>query len=393
LNDLTNIQVKDDLTKTFGNGASIIPGSISVNVDPGFTVNPFYTGTGATIDLLNAATSTLPKGTTRSINIMVRVDTRTASSTAFENTAIGSALGSGGIVLTDSSAEGENPDPNNDLDPSNDSDPTPIVLNNIPGIAMIGVALSVEDTTRKSDGSYNIAYKAILKNFGSSTLTNVQLVDSLSKVFSLQTGATFKKVGTPIASDISELAVNPDFDGVNDYELLIGGNSKLNPGVSDTLRFTINVSTDGRNTPYLNRVYAFAKAGNVVVTDISTNGLLPDLNGNNDPSEASEAEPTPVIIPGGIELFIPEGFSPNGDGINDVFVIRNAGGQQVTLEIYNRWMTLVYKNNDYKNDWDGTVNNGLRVGSTSQGLPDGTYFYVVKLENGRQYVRFLTITR
>ena len=56
-------------------------------------------------------------------------------------------------------------------------------------------------------------------------------------------------------------------------------------------------------------------------------------------------------------------------------------------------MTLVYKNNDYKNDWDGTTNNGLRVGSTSQGLPDGTYFYVVKLENGRQYVRYLTITR
>ena len=393
MNDLTNVQVKDDLSKTFGNGASIVPGSISVTVDPGFTVNPFYTGTGANTDLLTAASSTLPKTTTRSINIMVRVDTRAATSTAFNNTAIGTALGSGGVVLTDSSAAGEDPDPNNDLDPGNDSDPTPIVLNNIPGVAMIGVALSVEDTTGKADGSYDITYKAILKNFGSSTLTNVQLVDSLSKVFSLQTGATFKKVGTPIASNISELAINPDFDGQNDYNLLIDANSKLNPGVSDTLRFTINVSTDGRDTPYLNRVYAFAKAGDIVVTDISTNGLLPDPNGNNDPTELSEQEATPIVIPGGVELFIPEGFSPNGDGINDVFVIRNTGGQRVTLEIYNRWMTLVYKNNDYKNDWDGTVNNGLRVGSTSQGLPDGTYFYVVKLENGRQFVRFLTITR
>ena len=74
-------------------------------------------------------------------------------------------------------------------------------------------------------------------------------------------------------------------------------------------------------------------------------------------------------------------------------MIRNTGGQKVILEIYNRWMTLVYKNGDYKNDWDGTTNNGLRIGSTSQGLPDGTYFYVVKLDNGKQFVRYLTITR
>ncbi len=191
----------------------------------------------------------------------------------------------------------------------------------------------------------------------------------------------------------SQLAINPDFDGANDRELLISANSTLNVGATDTLHFTINVTTDGRQTPYLNQVYAFAKAGEIVVTDVSTNGFVADLNGNNDPTEDTEMEPTPLIIPAGTEIFIPEGFSPNGDGINDFFVIRNTGGQKVILEIYNRWMTLVYRNNDYKNDWNGTTNNGLRIGSTSEGLPDGTYFYVVKLENGLQFVRYLTITR
>ncbi|TDB65254.1 DUF7507 domain-containing protein [Arundinibacter roseus] len=393
LNDLTKVQVVDDLSQTFGNGAIIVPGSISLTADTGFTVDTAYTGQGEFVNLLVDSLSTLPKGETRDIKLTVRIDINSASTTTFNNIAFGSALGAGGVMVSDTSTSGSNPDPNNDLDPGNDSEPTPIVLNNVPGQPRIGIALSVKDTTRQSDGSYHITYMAIVKNFGSTVLTDVQVTDSLSKVFNTQTGATFRKIGTPIASDLSELAINPDFDGVNDFELLISSNSRLNAGASDTLTFTISVATDGRETPYLNQAYAFAKSGEIVVSDISTNGLLPDINGNNDPTEELESEPTPIVIPGGDQIFIPEGFSPNGDGINDYFVIRYAGGQKVSLEIYNRWMNLVYKNNDYQNDWDGTTNNGLRVGSTTQGLPDGTYFYVVKLENGRQYVRFLTITR
>lgn len=392
-NDLTNVQVTDDLTLTFTSGAVIVPGSISVTADAGFTVNTLYTGQGANAGLLVESQSTLPKGMMRDIMLTVRVDVNNATTTTFNNVAMGSGKGAANVLVTDISTVGNNPDPDNDLDPTNDSSPTPIVLNSLPGEGKIGVALSVKDTIRQADGSYNITYVAIVKNYGSVALTNVQVTDSLFQVFNTQTGATYRKVGTPIASDISELAVNPDFDGVNDTELLISSNSRLNAGATDTLMFTINVSTDGRETPYMNWVYASAKAGETTVSDKSTNGLQPDLNGNNDPTEASENELTPIVIPGGTQVFIPEGFSPNGDGINDYFVIRNAGGQRVTLEIYNRWMTLVYKNEDYRNDWNGTTNNGLRVGGTSQGLPDGTYFYVVKLENGKQFVRYLTITR
>ena len=393
-NNLTEVQVKDDLQTAFGSGAVLVPSGLTVSADTGFVVNTNYTGTGANVDLLNAASSTLPVGVTRNIYLNVRIDVNTASTNTFNNTAVAFAKGSADSTVSDASTAGTNPDPDGDEDPTNNVAPTPIVLNNVPGLPRVGVSLAVIDTLSIPDGSFNITYMAIVRNFGGFNLTSVQIVDSLGKVFNTNSGATFKKVGMPIASNMSSLAINPDFDGINDANLLIAANSSLNIGVSDTVRFTINVSTDGRSTPYLNQVVVFAKAGEISVSDVSTNGLSPDLNGNGDPTEATEAVPTPVIIPGGAELFIPEGFSPNGDGINDRFVIRNPSGKKLKLEVYNRWMNLVYKSDDYQNDWDGRENVGLRVGSTANGLPDGTYFYMVHIEGAEKpVVRYFTITR
>ncbi|RYF62370.1 MAG: T9SS type B sorting domain-containing protein, partial [Cytophagaceae bacterium] len=100
----------------------------------------------------------------------------------------------------------------------------------------------------------------------------------------------------------------------------------------------------------------------------------------------------PDVIDGG-SIFIPEGFSPNGDGINDYFVIQGTpAAATIELEIFNRWGHRVYANANYKNDWGGQPNQGINT-TANQGLPDGTYFYVVRISDGREYVRFLTIAR
>ncbi|MGV3503521.1 MAG: invasin domain 3-containing protein [Adhaeribacter sp.] len=92
------------------------------------------------------------------------------------------------------------------------------------------------------------------------------------------------------------------------------------------------------------------------------------------------------------EMFIPEGFSPDGDGQNDVFVIyQGAQKFKVSLLIFNRWGNIVYENKDYKNDWDGRAGKGVALGDK---LPDGTYFYVIDLNNGEKPLRsFLVIKR
>lgn len=85
------------------------------------------------------------------------------------------------------------------------------------------------------------------------------------------------------------------------------------------------------------------------------------------------------------DFIIPNIFTPNGDGSNDLFVIKGLYGSGNSLLIYNRWGKKVYENPDYKNDWNGSVNG--------KPLSDGTYFYVMIRSNGEEHTGSITILR
>ncbi|GAA4451855.1 hypothetical protein GCM10023189_14320 [Nibrella saemangeumensis] len=394
--DLSNVQVSDNLAQNYGSGVLIVSNPISVSTDAGFTPNAGFTGQGLLINMLNSNLSNLPRGATRSVRFTVRINVSNANRTTFNNTAIAMAQTAGGTMVRDTSTAGSNADPDNDLDPRNNSQPTQIVLTGSPLEARLGVAKSVKDTVRQANGSYDVTYQIVVKNYGSDELTHVQLTDSLNRVFNTVSGATFTVVGPPQASSNSKLIVNSGFNGSSDTRLVIGESlSILAAGQADTVLFRINVVTDGRSNTFLNSVYGVARAGTTTVIDVSTDGLDPDPNGNEDPTEVTESEATPLSLPATTTgtVFVPGGFSPNGDGINDTFVISGTEGLTVSLEVYNRWGHLVYKSDDYKNDWDGRSNTGVQVGNATGGLPEGTYYYVVRLSDGREYVKYLTINR
>ncbi|PRY16508.1 gliding motility-associated-like protein [Pontibacter ummariensis] len=109
---------------------------------------------------------------------------------------------------------------------------------------------------------------------------------------------------------------------------------------------------------------------------------------NGDPAKCAQATVTIQVKQG--QLFIPEGFSPDWDGVNDVFVLYGAEEYKVSLKVFNRWGDIVYENDHYQNDWDGTANKGLVIGDK---LPEGTYFYVIDLNNGEKPRRHSLIIR
>ncbi|GDX52994.1 hypothetical protein LBMAG27_20410 [Bacteroidota bacterium] len=74
-------------------------------------------------------------------------------------------------------------------------------------------------------------------------------------------------------------------------------------------------------------------------------------------------------------LQMPTGFSPNGDGPNDYFVIHGLiHYPDNNLMVFNRWGNKVYEKKNYNNEWDGTNNSGDK-------LPDGTYFVIFESSN------------
>jgi gliding motility-associated-like protein len=79
-----------------------------------------------------------------------------------------------------------------------------------------------------------------------------------------------------------------------------------------------------------------------------------------------------------IDIIIPEGFSPNGDGVNDFFEILGLEDYpRNTLTIFNRWGHKVYEKVNYQNDWGGWSDAPLTLGDGL--LPKGTYYYVLDL--------------
>ena len=83
------------------------------------------------------------------------------------------------------------------------------------------------------------------------------------------------------------------------------------------------------------------------------------------------------------DIVIPDGFSPNGDGVNEDFFIRNLIEKypNFKLEIYNRYGNIVYKGNRFTPNWDGTTNEGgLKLGNSL--LPTGVYFYILEFNDG-----------
>ncbi len=87
-----------------------------------------------------------------------------------------------------------------------------------------------------------------------------------------------------------------------------------------------------------------------------------------------------------IAIDAPKTFTPNGDGINDIWVINNIDVyESCPIQIFNRRGQHVYDANQYNNDWDGILNG--------KELPEGAYYYIMTCGSSEVHTGNITLLR
>ncbi|MDA9555721.1 gliding motility-associated C-terminal domain-containing protein, partial [Pelobium sp.] len=252
----------------------------------------------------------------------------------------------------------------------------------IPTPPKIGLAKSLASTDKLLDGSFNLRFLFTITNYSVLTIERLSLKDDLSATFA---DASFTVISLKSLSPAS-FTTNNAFNGRAFTEMFIGNNQLLGQQTA-VVELIVNVKLTGNTINFTNTAFVEGKSllDGAKVSDQSTDGLKPDPL---IPADITPAVPTPINL-SITKIYIPKGFSPNGDGVNDVFVIKNTSGLPLILEVYNRWGNIVYKSSNYANDWDGKCTEGVYLG---QDLPPSTYYYVVTY-NGSKYVGYLTLNR
>ncbi len=217
------------------------------------------------------------------------------------------------------------------------------------------------DAQLQSNSTFNIPFTFVVSNLTNKAMDSVLVVDNLLN--SVLSPSTFSIVSI---SSTGKLVANSLFNGSTDQSLS-KYTSKLDPLVKDTIHLVMNLVPNGVSGILSNMAVAKAATpyGTVSISSSS----------NNNTAETVKS-PTRYTIPN-LAIDIPEGFSPNHDGVNDNFVIIKPTGTTLDLEIYNRWGNVVFYSANYNNEWNGKGTNNF----IGQDLMDGGYYYTLKAKS------------
>ena len=171
---------------------------------------------------------------------------------------------------------------------------------------------------------------------------------------------------TPYGQAVTIPVLNNDEAGSSP---IVPSTVKLIDGAGNRVS-TVTIPGEGRYTVNAQGVVTFEPAEHFTGTSTATyevsdeNGLVSNVA-------------TITVNVGTRQFKIPNVFTPNGDGRNDVFeIVGIEGFDRVEITVVNRWGNEVYRNDNYRNDWGG------------QGLNEGTYYYVIITHDGGTRERY-----
>lgn len=158
--------------------------------------------------------------------------------------------------------------------------------------------------------------------------------------------------------------------GSTPLNVFFGNGSTTGFGISYTWDFG-NGNTDTIFEP--SQVYN--QTGTYIVTLIVTDGIC------------SDTATVTITAIGESVIIIPNVFTPNGDGSNDMFMVGGENLEEVEGVIYNRWGQKLYEWNSVTGGWDGRTLSGEVV-------PDGTYFFIINAKgtDEKEYFEKGTVT-
>ncbi len=209
-----------------------------------------------------------------------------------------------------------------------------------------------------------------------------QVIITSTTIPNPQSGSVFPVGTTTVtyeAIDVNGNSTTYSFDVVinSSTTVSISGSSKIELCLGESATLSVENPSSSLN-------YTWSLFNTVVGTGSSyaINGVSADDEGDytvqvTDGNGCSASDLVEVVVDN-CGIRIPEAFTPNGNGQNEVFYIDNLESYPNTeVIIFNRWGSMVYKSDDYKNDWAGVSINKLNIAGDQ--LPEGTYFYIIKL--------------
>jgi large repetitive protein len=223
-------------------------------------------------------------------------------------------------------------------------------------------------------GTITLTSSSATNNLWSTGATSPSIIVETAGTYTVTVSNGFcSKTSKPIVIDVTpgaalELTLSPKIYTPGDNNISVNG------GSDGEIDLTVSGGVNPFNFQWLD------SSNTNLVTNEDINGLkkgwykvvVTDANGCTAKDSVYLKEP--------LQFKLPEGFTPNGDGKNDFFVIGSIENYPDNkFIVYNRWGNIVYNKNGYKNEWDGNANNG-------ENMAEGTYFVTLEIP-GRDMIK------
>lgn len=209
------------------------------------------------------------------------------------------------------------------------------------------------------------------------------------KIYSLGTNGCKGTYNYPLPITVypkpgSSISHTPEYITLSDNQVVFTPNHQSGPVVTHNWMFlgtkeSLNGAVDSSGIRNPERVYETAGKYPVMLVSTTDKGCVDTVVKFIEVNED-------------LSVYIPNTFTPNGDGVNDMFMVKGTGMKidNFSMDIFDRWGTLLYSTKEITKGWDGSAKGAQ--------LPVGAYVYKIKVvgENSqgkKEYVGHVTLMK